>query len=151
MLGTKLFADYQVGETYQANGRTVTHSDIRMWIGATDGSHPNHVNREYCRDHPVIDDIVAPGLLTLSLADAFCAQEVSKDAAYGLNYGHDDVRYLNPVYIGDTISGVIEVDDREVRNKTWGLLTLDVLLVNQDSQEVLVENHKMLISRVADV
>jgi acyl dehydratase len=76
---------------------------------------------------------------------------VSRDAAYGLNYGHDDVRYLNPVYIGDTISGVIEVDDREVRNKTWGLLTLDVLLVNQDSQEVLVENHKMLISRVADV
>lgn len=143
----KVFSDYDVGETYSYRGRTVTHSDIRMWIGATDGTHPNHVNSEYCKEHPVFDDIVAPGLLTLSLADAFAAGEIAEDAAFGLNYGHELVRYLEPVYVGDTISGGLEIVDKEVLDDTWGILTLDIELMNQHDDSVLTEKQKLLISR----
>jgi acyl dehydratase len=149
MPGEKVFADYHVGESYTTVGRTVTHSDIRMWIGATDATHPNHVNSEYTADHPVFDDIVAPGVYTLSLADAFCAKTISRPATYGMNYGHDNVRYLAPVYVGDTISGEVTVAETEEKDDTWGLLTLDVDLSKQDAESVLVEDHHMLIARSA--
>jgi len=145
----KVFDEYDIGETYQATGRTVTHSDIRMWIGATDATHPNHVNAEYAASHPVFEDIVAPGVYTLSLADAFCAETISRPAAYGLNYGHDNVRYLAPVYVGDTISGHVTIADADDKDDTWGLLTLDVELTNQDETTVLVEDHLMLIAKSA--
>lgn len=143
----RVFEEYEVGETYHTRGRTVTHSDIRMWIGATDGTHPNHVNSEYAADHPVFDDIVAPGVYTLGLADAFCAKTVSRPAAYGMNYGHDNVRYLAPVYVGDTVSGSVTITETESKDDTWGLLTLDVELTNQNDETVLVEDHKMLIAK----
>lgn len=149
MTGERVFDDYETGETYRTRGRTVTDSDIRMWIGATDATHPNHVNREYARDHPVFDDVVVPGVLTLGLADAACAETVSRPAAYGMNYGHDDVRYLNPVYVGDTIAGEVTVAETESRDDTWGLLHLDVELANQDGEAVLVEDHLMLIAKSA--
>lgn len=149
MSGERVFDDYETGETYRPRGRTVTDSDIRMWIGATDATHPNHVNREYAQSHPVFEDVVVPGVLTLGLADAFCAEAVSRPAVYGMNYGHDDVRYLAPVYVGDTISGEVTVDETESKDDTWGLLNLDVELTNQDDQTVLVENHKMLIAKSA--
>lgn len=147
MAQKKVFTDYDVGETYHARGRTVTHSDIRMFIGATDATHPNHVNSEYAENHPIFDGIVVPGVLTLGLADAFCAQKISRPAAYGMNYGHDNIRYLEPVYVNDTISGNIEIAETANYDDTWGLLTLDVEMVNQDNDIVLVENHEMLIAR----
>ncbi|MFC7018847.1 MULTISPECIES: MaoC family dehydratase [Haloarcula] len=149
MASERVFDDYEIGESHTTVGRTVTHSDIRMWIGATDATHPNHVNSEYTADHPVFDDIVAPGVYTLSLADAFCAKTISRPATYGMNYGHDNVRYLQPVYVGDTISGAVTVADTESKNDTWGLLTLDVDLTNQDGESVLVEDHHMLIAKSA--
>lgn len=149
MSGERVFDDYEIGEVHTTRGRTVTHSDIRMWIGATDATHPNHVNAEYADDHPVFDDIVAPGVYTLGLADAFCAETISRPATYGMNYGHDDVRYLAPVYVGDTISGEVTVADTESKNDTWGLLSLDVDLTNQDGESVLVEEHLMLIAKSA--
>lgn len=147
MDGERVFGDYEIGECYRTRGRTVTDSDIRMFIGATDATHPNHVNSEYARNHPVFDDVVAPGVLTLGLADAFCAETISRPAAYGMNYGHDNVRYLAPVYVGDTISGEVTVSDAEEKNETWGLLDLGVELTNQDDETVLVEDHKMLIAK----
>lgn len=142
-----VFSDYNEDERYDTRGRTVTNADIRMWIGATDGTHPNHVDREHCKEHPIFEDIVVPGLLTLSLADAFCAQEISQDAAFALNYGHDDVRYSEPVYVGDTITGEITIATKEEFDDTWGLLELDVILRSQDDVEVLTERHLMLVSR----
>lgn len=149
MVEERVFDDYEVDESYQTRGRTVTHSDIRMWIGSTDATHPNHVNSEYADSHPVFDDVVAPGVHTLGLADAFCADTISRPAAYGMNYGHDNVRYLAPVYVGDTISGEVTVADTESKDDTWGLLTLDVELTNQDGETVLVEDHLMLIAKSA--
>lgn len=145
----KLFEDYEEGEVYHSRGRTVTNSDIRMWIGATDATHPNHVNEEYAKDHPLFDGMVAPGVLTLSIADGFCAEHIAEPAAYGMNYGHDNVRYLAPVYVGDTISGDVEITGTSDHSDEWGLVELDVELTNQDGETVMVEDHSILVAKSA--
>jgi acyl dehydratase len=55
------------------------------------------------------------------------------------------------VYVGDTISGTIEIVDTQTKTDVWGLLSMDVTLSNQDDETVLFEKHKMLISRIIDI
>lgn len=141
----RTYEDYDVGETYGTGGRTVTDADIRLFNGATDGSHPNHVDREYAAGHPLIDDVVAQGVLTLGILDGFVVDEVSSDAAFALNYGYDRVRFLEPVYVGDTVTASIEIADKERTDETWGVLDLDVAVENQHGDVVLAAHNKILV------
>lgn len=146
---TKTFEDFSVGDTYESQGRTVTEADIRMFIGATGATHPNHVDREFATSHPVLDldDVVAHGVLTLSVADGFVSDTVGEgETLLATNYGYDRVRFLDPVYPGDTVSATIEVAEREEREDDWGRLTLEVTLYNQDGDAVLVAENVQLVA-----
>lgn len=147
MLGSNTFEDYSQGESYQSRGRTMTQSDIRMFIAATGSTHPNHVDREYCKSHPIFDDVVVHGVNTLGVADAFDAELITDDAALALSQGHDDVKYANPVYPEDTLSGEIEIVDKSEVNSEWGFLDLDFTLTNQHQETVLTGIHQILVAR----
>lgn len=146
---TKTFEDFSVGDTFESDGRTVTEADIRLFIGATGATHPNHVDREFATGHPVLDldDVVAQGVLTLSVADGFVSEALGEgETLLAANYGYDRVRFLDPVYPGDTVGATIEVADREERDDDWGRLTLDVTVTNQDGDAVLVAENLQLVA-----
>jgi len=146
---TKTFEDFSVGDTFESDGRTVTEADIRMFIGATGATHPNHVDREFATSHPVLDldDVVAQGVLTLSVADGFVSATLGEgETLLAANYGYDRVRFLDPVYPGDTVSATIEVAECEARDDDWGRLVLDVTVTNQDGDVVLVAENVQLVA-----
>ncbi len=125
----------------------MTDADIRLFLGATGADHPNHTDAEHCRHHPIFDRPVALGVLVLSVVDGFIAEAITRNAAPCLNYGHDRIRYLRPVYPGDTIRATIEVTASEIKNEEWGLLTVQADAVNQAGDLVLVNTNKLLIQR----
>lgn len=146
---TKTFEDFPLGETFESDGRTVTEADIRLFIGATGATHPNHVDREFATHHPVLDldDVVAHGVLTLSVADGFVSETLGAgETLLATNYGYDRVRFLNPVYPGDTVTATIEVVDRAERDDDWGRLTLDVTVTKQTGDAVLVAENVQLVA-----
>ncbi len=143
----KFFEDFAVGQRYHSWGRTVTDADIRLFLGATGADHPNHTDAEHCRQHPIFHGPVALGVLVLSVVDGFIAEAITRGAAPCLNYGHDKIRYLRPVYPGDTIRATIEVTASEIKNEEWGLLTVQADAVNQAGDLVLVNANKLLIQR----
>ncbi len=147
MREVRYFEDFQVGEHFKSRGRTITDADIRMFIGATGADHPNHTDAEYCRSHPIFDRPCAPGVLTLSVVDGFIAEAVTLDAALSLNYGHDRIRYLRPVYPGDTISAEIKIAAKEEKDSDWGLLTVEAHAKNPRGELVLVNVNRLLIQR----
>jgi len=142
----RTFQDYEIGERFESEGRTVTEADIRMFVGATGSTHPAHVDHEYCADHPLVDGVVAHGTLTLAVTDGFLADEVTAPAALALNYGHENVRYVEPVYPGDTLTAEMEIVETDRRSDEWGSLTLDVELTNQDDDAVLTETQTVVVA-----
>lgn len=144
---TRYFEDFQVGDQLKSRGRTITDADIRMFIGATGADHPNHTDTEYCRDHPIFKRPCAPGVLTLSVVDGFIAEEITRNCALSLNYGHDRIRYLRPVYPGDTINAEIKITAKEVKDSDWGLLTVEAHAKNPQGEVVLVNVNKLLVQR----
>lgn len=147
MKSVRYFEDFQVGEIFESRGRTMTDADIRLFIGATGADHPNHTDAEYCRDHPFFKRPCAPGVLTLSVVDGFVAEEITRKSALSLNYGHDRIRYLKPVYPDDTISAEIEITAKEKKDSDWGLLTVEARARDQKGELVLVNVNKLLIQR----
>lgn len=141
------FEDYAVGQRFTSGGRTVTDADIRLYLGATGTAHPNHTDEEYCKRHPVLKGICAPGVLVLGLVDAFIAETVTQQMASSMNYGHDKVRYIRPVYTHDTVHAEIEVTACDVRDDEWGLVRLAARALNQDGDSVLFDEHVVVVQR----
>ena len=93
------------------------------------------------------DDVVAQGVLTLSVADGFVSATLGEgETLLAANYGYDRVRFLDPVYPGDTVSATIEVAECEARDDDWGRLVLDVTVTNQDGDVVLVAENVQLVA-----
>ena len=141
------FEDYAVGQRFRSRGRTVTDADIRLFVGATGCDHPNHTDEEYCKQHAVLDRPCAPGVLVLGLVDGFIAETITRHMASSMNYGHDKIRYLRPVYTHDTVHADIEIKDCAIRDDTWGLVRLEALGLNQHGDPVLFDAHALIVRR----
>lgn len=143
----RYYEDYAVGQRFESGGRTLTDADIRMYLGATGTDHPNHSDAEYCRRHAILEGICAPGVLVLGYLDAFTTSTITRYMASSMHYGHDKIRYVNPVYVGDTLHAEMTVAECEVKDDTWGLIRLDQRAVNQRGDVVLHNLDVLIVQR----
>src|SRR5260370_15698465 len=92
------FEDYVEGEQGTNTGRTITEADIVIHAGQTGDFYPHHMDAEWCKTQP-IGQRVAHGTLVFSVAVGMTAGAVNPRA---LSYGYDRLRFVKPVFIGDT-------------------------------------------------
>jgi len=144
----KYYEEYLLGEKVKTSGRTMTDSDIRMFIGCSGSTHRLHIDKEYCAKHPIVHDCIVQGVLILAVADGLLSLEVTPNKGHTMHYGHDKVRYLKPVYPGDTIHIETEIVEKKIRNDEFGVITWNVYVVNQDGEKVLFHIDKQLIGRI---
>ncbi|MBI5349503.1 MAG: MaoC family dehydratase [Chloroflexi bacterium] len=105
--------------------RTLTESDVSLFIGVTWDMNPLHTDDSYVSATPIKKRIV-PGLLTASLLT-----HLGGLWAFLANEFHFEL--LAPVYIGETITAeaeVIEVSER-------GKIVLKCRCINAKGEEVL--------------
>lgn len=146
-MGTETtFEDFEVGQRFETGGRTATEADIRMFVGATGSTDRIHVDHDHAEAHPLVDDVICHGTLALAITDGLLADEIAREAALAMNYGHDGVRYLDPVYPGDTLTATAEVTETHEKGEGWGVVVTDVEVTNGDGETVLVESHRFLVA-----
>ncbi|MEQ1768623.1 MAG: MaoC/PaaZ C-terminal domain-containing protein [Devosia sp.] len=139
--------DYAVGEQWTTSGRTLSDADIKLFIGATDATHPAHVDSEYAKKHP-FGAIVVPGSLTVGVVDGLVVQNlVGRKVQIG-HYGYDRIRFLAPVFLGDTISVIAEVVETRERNAEFGLVVFDLRVMNQHGKQVAAIRDIQMVERV---
>ena len=138
--------DYEIGEIIETSGRTLTDADIRMFIGATDATHPAHVNEEYAKKHP-FGKIVIMGTLTIGVIDGFVVKDLVSSKLKIAHYGYDKVRFLAPVFVGDTISMTAEVIDKKVKNEDFGIIKFEYRVKNQRDEMVCLVHDLSMIER----
>ncbi len=147
MAGDRCYENYEIGEQHHSRARTTTDADIRMIIGAAACDHPNHTDAVFTADHPIFRAPCTPGVLVLSMADGFFIDAMSMNMRLPLSYGYDRVRFLKPVYPGDTLRADLEVVAKRVKNNDWGIVDVQLEVLNQDDVLVAVLVHKLLVLR----
>lgn len=139
--------DIPVGEKTDFGSHTVTAEEIRTFARAYDPQ-PFHVDEEAAR-RSHFGGLVASGWHTAALwmghATRYRLREAEEQAArgepvatHGPSPGFKDLRWLKPVYAGDTLSFATEIIDvRPLRSKPdFGIITSRNTATNQKGELV---------------
>ena len=123
-----------------AFSRTVTETDIVMFAGLSGDYNPVHVDQEYA-GNTRFGQRIAHGLLTTSFLSRLLGMELPGKGSVFLE---QTLKFLKPVFIGDTITAsaeILEIDsDRRI-------LRLETICRKQDNTVVLQGEAKMMMPK----
>ncbi len=141
----KFFEDYEIGEVRQTSARTITETDIVLHAGQSGDFYPHHMDAEWCKTQP-FGQRVAHGTLIFSVGVGLTAGEINPEA---FSYGYDRLRFVKPVFIGDTIHTRVTVKERRdhPRKADQGFVVEACEVRNQRGEVVLACEHLLLANR----
>jgi acyl dehydratase len=141
----RFYEDIAVGETRLTLGRTITETDIVAHAGQTGDFFPHHMDAEWCATQD-FKRRVAHGTLIFSVGVGMTASTINPRA---MSYGYDRLRFIKPVFIGDTIraSATIKEKREHPHRATHGIVVELLEVSNQANETVLVSEHLYLVER----
>jgi 3-hydroxybutyryl-CoA dehydratase len=119
--------------------KTVSESDVYLYAGITGDMDPNHVDEEFARKTS-LGHRVAHGTLILGYTSAASTRILENFDRPMVSVGYDRVRFLKPVYFGDTITVDYEIESIE-RERERTIAKIEVK--NQHGDLVAVATHIM--------
>jgi oxepin-CoA hydrolase/3-oxo-5,6-dehydrosuberyl-CoA semialdehyde dehydrogenase len=149
----KYFEELQIGETLVTHRRTITESDI-VNFGCVSGDHFYAHFDEVAAKDSFFGKRVAHGYLLISAAAGMFV-----DPAQGpviANYGLENLRFVEPVGIGETIQARITCKQKIKKDKrpddfvATGVVEWDIEITNQDGVPVAIYSILTLVERKED-
>ncbi|MBP2641969.1 MAG: MaoC domain protein dehydratase [Firmicutes bacterium] len=117
--------------------KTVGESDVYLFAGITGDFTPNHIDEEYMKKTPY-KTRMAHGVLSIGFTSTTAGMAVAKAKQTCVSYGYDGIRFLKPVFIGDTLTTVYTVVEKdEEKMRTIGKCEV----FNQNKELVTVGKH----------
>ena len=147
----KYFEELAIGETLVTHRRTVTEADIVNFAGISGDHFYAHMD-DIAAKESLFEKRVAHGYFVLSAAAGLFV-----DPAPGpvlANYGLENLRFVKPVYIGDTIQARLTCKQKTVKEDRegqipQGVVSWDVEVRNQNDEAVAVYTILTLVKRRA--
>ena len=138
-MSPRYLEDYTAGELIISQPFRLSRSDLLDFAHLYDAQ-PIHIDEKFASKSGPFDDIIASGFQTVAIAFklfidlGFCEGDVALGGP-----GLDSVRWLTPVFPGDTLKNYIKV--AKIRNShskpDRGILNLNDDLKNQNNLTVL--------------
>lgn len=131
----KSLAELRIGDQLVTAAREVTQEDVEHFAHFTGDTFYAHMDSEAAKANPFFEDRVAHGYLIASFAAGLFV-----DPAPGpvlANYGVDNLRFLTPVYFGDTLQVRLTCKQINPRaNAEHGEVRWDARVTTQDGSVV---------------
>ena len=144
------YADLHVGMSFRSPGRTITDADLVAFAGLTGDYSELHTSDIYAKSSE-FGRRVAHGMLGLAYAHGLMWARTGELRETAIAFlGIDDWRFLQPIFIGDTIFvnyRIAELRDSKSR-PTQAIATFDVEVVDQDNRVVQRGRKALLVSKV---
>ena len=124
----KKWEDINVGDSASFT-KTITETDVVLWVGLTGDLNPIHIDHEYTKTTR-FGKVLVPGVLVLGLIS-----NVMTQIAFGHVYANQSIKFLKPVYIGDTITATGTIVEK-IESKN--MIKVETKCVNQDGALVMI-------------
>ena len=146
----KYFDELEIGETLVTHRRTITEADIVNFAALSGDWFYAHVDEVAVQESPVFERRVAHGYFILSAAAGLFV-----DPAPGpvlANYGLENLRFTQPVYIGDTIQARLTCKTKTPKapregEQPQGVVSWAVEVTNQQDETVAVYTILTLVAQ----
>lgn len=134
---TRYFDDLKVGDTVKSISRTITETDLVNFISYMFQAEELFTSVEHALKRSAFKKRIVPGTLTLSLGlGLLSATGWNRDSALAL-LGIDEVRFLKPVVVGDSIYCEATVLTKNPRDAQRGVIVVAHTIRNQEEQAVV--------------
>ena len=144
MFEKRYFESLELNNVRETMGRTVTESDIVIHAGQTGDFFPHHMDAEWCKTQP-FKQRIAHGTLVFSIAVGLTATVINEVA---MTYGYERLRFIKPVFIGDTIKVKVTIKEKKDYKKPgYGLVTELVEVFNQHNELAMICEHILLVEK----
>jgi len=125
------------GFTFRTIGRTITETDLVAFVSLTGLNEPLFVDAQYALDNGYTGRLV-PGMQTFCYAEGLVIQTGSIHGT-GMAHMHCEIDIKAPVYVGDTITVVVEVTEQRAASKgNRGVITTRNTVYNQRGEAVMI-------------
>lgn len=146
MFVKKYFEEFGLQEWRHTRGRTITETDIVIHAGQSGDFFPHHMDEEWCKTQP-FQKRIAHGTLIFTVVIGLTADVINE---VSMTYGYDRLRFIRPVFIGDTLTVKVTIKDKKDHKKPeYGLVTELVEALNQHGETVMVCEHLLLVNKSA--
>ena len=140
----KYFEEFELNSNRRTRGRTVTEADIVIHAGQSGDFFPHHMDEQWCSTQP-FKKRIAHGTLIFTLAIGLTADFVNE---VSMTYGYDRLRFIKPVFIGDTLTVAVTIKEKKEHKKpAYGLVTELVEAFNQANELVMVCEHILMVNK----
>ena len=140
------FEDFEVSGDLVTRGRTITEADLVAFAGLTGDYTELHTNEEYAKSTK-FGRRIAHGALIFSISMGLSTRTNLLDDTLLAFAGVDKLRFVSPVFIGDTIHAVKRVVERKELGIGQGTVEFETRVLNQKGELVLVYRDKMLVKK----
>lgn len=140
----KYFEEFETGQSRRTHGRTITETDIVLHAGQSGDFFPHHMDEEWCKTQP-FGRRIAHGTLIFTVAVGLTADHINE---VSMTYGYERLRFVKPVFIGDTIHVSVTIREKKEHKKPgYGLVTELVEVINQHGELVMVCEHILMVHK----
>lgn len=145
MCEQRYFDDFRLGETFILPSRTMTDALFAAFQLASGDNHPIHYDVEHCRRHGM-PHMLAHGyqIVIQTAAGAGLFPHMVEESLKG--FLEQSSRFLQPVYVGDTLYCTLTVSEL-APGRTTGVLTLSTTVHNQHGTLVMDGMQKYLLRK----
>jgi 3-hydroxybutyryl-CoA dehydratase len=140
------FEDFAGRAPIESRGRTITEADIVAFAGLTGDQTELHTSEEFAKTTR-FGRRIAHGALVFSMSIGLATRTNLLDATLIAFTNVDKLRFVAPVFIGDTIRIAKRVMDRTEIDATRGKVVFETRVLNQRGDLVLVYLDTMLMKR----
>src|SRR5947207_11644922 len=117
MLATCYFEDCRIGDVRETSARTITETDFVIHAGHTGDFFPHHVDAEFSKTTQ-FGQRIAHGTMVFAIGVGLTATVINPVA---FTYGYDRLRFVKPVFIGDTIRTRVTIAAKEDEPRRPGM------------------------------
>jgi len=141
------FEELLEDKTYTTHRRTITEADHVNFTTSFGFFEPLFMDRAYVETETHYGKAIVPGALTFSVAEGLAILTGILHGT-GMAFLGVEMKILNPVFIGDTITVEIDVvDKRETKKPDRGIVTFFHRVKNQDDTVVMEYTVKRMLRR----
>ncbi|GMR11308.1 MAG: MaoC/PaaZ C-terminal domain-containing protein [Anaerolineae bacterium] len=144
------FDQFEVGDTYVSQSRTVTEADVVAFAGLSGDFNPLHTDALFASETP-FGERIAHGMLIASMATGMSNWTgVFEGTTIALM--EQVIRYKGAVKLGDTIHLELAVAAKKETSKSdRGVVTFDTLVINQEGTTVIEGQWVLMMRREGQV
>ena len=130
----KLYEDYEVGEVDRSIRRTISEGEMMLFSSLLVDLHPYVADDIWAREEGIFNRRIVPGALVFSYGMGLMAH----NNVNTFSYGYDRLRFIKPVFVGDTIYTIRTLLNKTPKYEELGLFTVAYEVYRADNEELVL-------------